>query len=212
MSRGRYTKLQDDPYQKERAPSPKKPTPTAEDYVEGTFYRYFLRKKSDFDYTIEIDKKQYDTLEQKKNGINNNLYEGFKMRWRIRGRLHDEYEGGVRTYPGVYESNQRLTEKMKLRFPQIENVIRNFTEHAQIEGATGSESITSNVNDHFHYVYIDSMGNGHTSAHINPKNPNITHIHEIRNHVIMESQDGCHPNCFSLFGYQGIGPHTHEIQ
>ena len=80
-----------------------------------------------------------------------------------------------------------------------------------IENITDSNLLTTNVNDHFHYVYVDEMGNGHTSEHINPKNPNIKHYHEVRNWVVFESQDGCHPNCFTLFGYQGIGPHAHEI-
>ena len=56
------------------------------------------------------------------------------------------------------------------------------------------------------------MGNGHTSEHVNPKNPNITHFHKITDYVIEEAQDGCYPNCFAIYGYQGAGPHTHESE
>ena len=211
MSTGRYKRISKDPYQNEEPPVPKKPNPNEAQYLAGTYTRYFLRHKSDHSVIMEIDKNQFETLHKKDEGINGSIYQGFKLKWRIRGRLHDEYNGGVRTYPGVYESNQRFTEKLKKSFPEIENIVRNFTERARIEGSTSSTILTSNVNDHFHYVFIDSMGNGHTSEYVNPKNPNINHYHEIRNFVIQEAQDGCYPNCFTVFGYQGIGPHTHEI-
>ncbi len=212
MSRLRYTNINKDPYKKETPPVPVNPVPTESEYAKGSFVRYFVRSKQDNTIIIEIDKKQFDTITQKDIGINQALYEGISTRWRVRGRKHDEYANGIRTYPGVYESNERFVEKLKRNFPQMTAVLRNFTEHAIIENGSSSNQRTNIVDSHFHYVYIDDMGNGHTSWHTNPKNPNIKHYHEIRDFVIMEAQDNCWPTCFSLYGYEGLGPHTHETE
>ena len=55
--------------------------------------------------------------------------------------------------------------------------------------------------------HLDALGMG-----ANRKNPNIKHYHEIRDFVIMEAQDNCWPTCFTLYGYEGLGPHTHETE
>ncbi len=212
MSKGRYIRInKGDPLKREKAPVARKPIPTAAEYTKGTFKRYFVRRRTDHSIVLEIDKKQHTDLTDPKKGINSSLWEGFKITWRIRGRRHDEYHGNIRTYPGVYESNQRFIDKIKSQFPQIESVLRDFTEHAVIEDVDSGTNLTTNVEDHFHYVFIDSMGNGHTSMHVNPKNSNISHFHMIQNYVIQEAQDGCYPNCFVLYGYEGVGPHTHEM-
>ena len=211
MSRQEYIMVGTDPYADEKAPVAKKPIPTEEEYKEGTYVRYFLRRYDDHNSVMEIDQKQFDTLGKKESGVNGHLYEGFSIKWRIRGRLHDEYKGDIRTYPGVYESNQRNIEKKKKTFPQIENLLLNFSEHARIEVSANPTPITTIEKDHFHRVFIDDMGNGHTDEYVNRKNPNIKHHHEVRNFVIQEASDNCYPNCVTLYGYPGAEPHTHEI-
>ncbi len=211
MTRSKYIKVKNEVYKDETSPVPKKPIPTTNDYKKGTYKRYFIRRRDDHNSVMEIDKKQHDTLNKKEVGLNGHLYEGFILNWRVRGRLHDEFKGSVRTYPGVHESNQRFIEKLKKSFPQIENLLLNFSEHAEIEVSPNQSSITTIVEDHFHRVFIDDMGNGHTSEYTNIKNPNIKHHHEIRNFVIQEASDVCYPNCVTLYGHPGAPPHTHEI-
>ncbi len=213
MSRRKYHSVSQDPIgKKEVAPFPTSPIPNQQEYTKGMYTRYFVRKRSDHTYAMEVDKKQFDTLTQDKKGVNGSLYEGFQLKWRVRGKLHDKYRKGARIYPGVFESNQRLLKSVSDDFPQIKNLIRDFTQYAVIEPDEGSSNITTNNEDHYHYVFIDDMGNGHTSEHVNPKNSNIKHYHEIRNFIIQEAQDICYPDCFMLYGYQGVGLHTHEIE
>ena len=103
-----YKRIKKDPYKKEEPPREKRPLPTEAEYRIGAYKRYFVRHVNDHNEIIEIDKKQFETLTEKEKGINSSIYEGISIKWRIRGKRHDEYKGGIRTYPGVMESNERL--------------------------------------------------------------------------------------------------------
>tara|TARA_R100000234_G_scaffold3253_1_gene2659 strand:- start:4066 stop:4707 length:642 start_codon:yes stop_codon:yes gene_type:complete len=211
MARRRYRKIKRDYLDGEYPPIPMKPRPTNSDYSVGSYKRYFVTKNNDRAYIKEIDKKQFDTLQLKGKGLNAALYDGVEVDWRIKGRKNDEYKNGIRMYPGVFESNERNIEHHLKKYPQLASILSDKLEYAIIDTTNNSQILTTNVEDHFHFVYVDDMGNGHTSEHINPKNPNIKHYHEIRNWIIQESQDGCYPNCFVMYGYAGLGLHSHEI-
>lgn len=206
-----YTRIKQDPYEDEKSPRQTKPVPTENEYKVGTYTRYFVRHVNDHEIIYEIDKKQYDTLTKDKKGINSGIYEGKTILWRIRGKRHDEYKNGIRTYPGVKESNERLLEPVLKEWPTLSSILNDMTEHARIEIVQSSTTLTTNVENHFHYAYVDELGNGHTSEYSNPKNPNIKHYHEVRNWIVQESKDVCYPDCVALYGEPGKPPHTHEI-
>ncbi len=212
MQSDKYKYIKKDYLKKEVSPEPVKPLPIATDYNKGKYTRYFIRKITDINVIMEIDKKQYDTLSQSEKGINNSLYGGLQMSWRIRGRERDEYKNGVRIYPGVYESNERFIKKAEKKFHNITTVLQDKLQYAVIEPSSNTTILTTIDEDHFHFVYIDDMGNGHTSVLENPKNPNIKHHHIVKNWVIMDSADGCYPNCVATYGYAGVGTHNHEIR
>ena len=207
-----YKNMKKDPYEKEKPPRDQHPLPTDNEYKVGMYTRYFIRRINDHNDIVEVDEKQFGTLTEREKGINNSLYEGIRIKWRIRGKRHDEYTNGIRTYPGVEESNARLLEPLLKTWPTLSRLLRDMSEHARIEIAEASTVLTTNVEDHFHYVFIDNNGNGHTSEYTNPKNPNITHYHKVEQYVIQEAQDSCYPDCIALYGEPGKIPHTHEIK
>mgnify|MGYP001343813768 CR=1 FL=1 len=47
------------------SPIPSKPSPTEEDFIKGTWERYFCQRTNDFNFIIEIDNKTYKKI---KNG------------------------------------------------------------------------------------------------------------------------------------------------
>ncbi len=211
MSRDQYLRKNKDPYKNEDGPRPIKPAPTEQEYSGGQFTRYFIQRVTDPNIIHEIDKKQYDTLSTKK-GINGNMWKSVSFPWRLTGRMHDEYNKGIKTYAGVHESNKSIIERNDKKMTGLISHLTDYLEYAKLDNTNiGNDKTTINEN-HFHYLNVDESGNGWTSEAVNPKNPHIRHLHKVENWTVIESQSSCYPNCTILYGYPGAPPHIHELE
>ena len=49
-------------------------------------------------------------------------------------------------------------------------------------------------------------------AAVHPSEPRIKHKHRIKNWVVEEKKSDCYPDCESIYGVAGVGPHDHKIK
>jgi|7_EtaG_2_1085326.scaffolds.fasta_scaffold03471_2 hypothetical protein len=89
-----------------------------------------------------------------------------------------------------------------------------------------SVGITTVDEGHDHnYADLNSDGNGWTEYAMHPEEPRIKHRHEIIGGVVQTAQSWCYEppgpgsppqysatSCEGLFGFPGVGPHTHELE
>ena len=71
-------------------PSSYYPVLTQEQKDEGQFTRYFMKRTNELRYS-EIDKKAYDALESKNEGVAYDLYEPASLVWKIKGNKQEIY-------------------------------------------------------------------------------------------------------------------------
>ena len=212
MSRTKYLLFHDDPYEKETYPVEYDPNPTTNDYLKGFFTRYFIQSKNDLAQIVEIDQKQYDDYWKPKEGINLNKYTAVKMKWKLTGQAYDSYKGNIRIRNGVWHSNRRIVEMKEKHMPFLSNLIKDYIRFALIDRAVVSPSgITTTDSGHNHVYQIDKDGNGWALEIQNIENPKIKHKHEIINWEVQEAQSNCYPNCKTMYGHKGVGPHVHTI-
>jgi len=108
--------------------------PTPEDYKRGFFIRYFIQQRNDTNGRIkEINKKQFDKLNDASGGINPNFYKGVSFRWKITGPKTDILNNGVVFKTGIQDTNLRtLQEKefiLKGIFQFLRNRVLEFSEY-----------------------------------------------------------------------------------
>ena len=211
MSKGAYLKHKSDQHKGVQSPHPKSPVPTEQEYTSGQYTRYFVQDVTDKEYIIEIDGTQFDTI-PKKTGINGKRYKSVSFKWRLTGRMYDEWNAGIRTYAGVHDSNKRMVEKQEKKIRGITEKVVDYLQHTRIDSDYVTNNKTTINEAHFHYLSVDENGDGWTSEAVNPKNPHIRHMHKVENWIIIESQSNCYPNCVMLYGHPGAPPHTHEIE
>ena len=111
--------------------SPKQiiPIPTEDDYEIGKFVRYFLRRRnySAYEDLIEVNQTQFKLWKQTSSGINQSLYSGMTLDWKLTGPLHDIQEGINTTY-GVYDTNRRLVLLKDYEMPGLKNFLTDYIE------------------------------------------------------------------------------------
>jgi hypothetical protein len=90
-------------------PNPASPPPTEQDYQNGEFRRYFIKKTNELLYS-EIDQNTYSNLIEKNSQYLWQLYLPFYMPWRLTGPQAD-----------VYRTNRNITilTSQKLQLPQF---------------------------------------------------------------------------------------------
>lgn len=115
--------------------------PVMDDYEKGRITRYFIKRRNSMTYEdiFEVDKIQFKLLKQNKNGIDNNLYIGIEMDWKLTGPLNDIKEGFNTTY-GVYDTNQRMVFLKDREFPGLKNFLTDYIEFS-IHSKRVSDSI-----------------------------------------------------------------------
>ncbi|HAI42506.1 MAG TPA: hypothetical protein DCM40_32585, partial [Maribacter sp.] len=74
-----------------------------------------------------------------------------------------------------------------------------------------SYGTTSNVANHVHTCEVDEDGNGWAYTAYHPSDQRIKHKHQIINWEVQEGQSDCYPDCKSIYGNDGVGPHVHNI-
>ena len=122
----KLTKLKLDKY---ISPKQIRVKPTSDERNTGFFIRYFVLKRNDFKAPIfEINKKQFASLNKEKSGINEHLYFGITMRWKISGPEFDVKNGHIINESGVVDSNVRTVAAKEREMPGILNYLINMRE------------------------------------------------------------------------------------
>ena len=105
------------------------PIPTEDDYEIGKFSRYFLRRRNynTFDDIIEVDEFQFKLWKRTSSGVNQNLYSGLNIDWKLTGPLND-IQDGVNTTYGVYDTNKRLVLLKDYEFYGLKNFLTDYIE------------------------------------------------------------------------------------
>ena len=103
--------------------------PDLDDYENGKFTRYFLRRRnySTYEDIIEIDKPQWKLWRRQGSGINENLYQGLELSWKLTGPLHD-IPNTFNTEYGVADTNQRLVFLKDREMPGLKNYLTDYIE------------------------------------------------------------------------------------
>ena len=103
--------------------------PDLDDYENGKFIRYFLRRRnySTYEDIIEIDKPQWKLWRRQGSGINEKLYQGLELSWKLTGPLHD-IPDTFNTKYGVADTNQRLVFLKDREMPGLKNFLTNYIE------------------------------------------------------------------------------------
>ena len=109
------------------------PAPNEKDYTKGFIERYFIRKRNENSKVQEVDKKQFDSLKNKKNGLDGNRYVGIKFNWKISGPKYDVKYGNTIYSNGVYDTNKKVVELNSIKFPGLDKKLTNFLEFARIK-------------------------------------------------------------------------------
>jgi hypothetical protein len=99
-----------------------------DDYKLQWFNRYFVKRRNYSNGTIlEIDEKQFSTLQKTGAGINGALYSGLSIRWKIAGDIETVTDGPVTIY-GIPETNKRTLFFNESKMPGITNYLPDLQE------------------------------------------------------------------------------------
>jgi hypothetical protein len=103
--------------------------PDLDDYENGKFTRYFLRRRnySTYEDIIEIDKPQWKLWRRQGSGINEKLYQGLELSWKLTGPLRD-VPNTFNTEYGVADTNQRLVFLKDREMPGLKNYLTDYIE------------------------------------------------------------------------------------
>lgn len=106
--------------------------PTENDYDNGVFTRYFIRKRNDNSSLIlEIDKDQFSTMSPT-SGIDSNIYYAIQVDWKITGPDEDivDSSGNIVVY-GIKDTNDRTLQLKELEMPGIIDKLKNLRQFAR---------------------------------------------------------------------------------
>ena len=106
------------------------PAPTMKDYEKGKFVRYFLKRRNENFPTdiFEVDKAQYLSWQKVKIGIDEKLYMGLKMDWKLTGPLNDKRTSPHNIEYGVEDTNKRMVFLKDREFKGLMNFLTNYIE------------------------------------------------------------------------------------
>jgi len=108
------------------------PKPTQKDYDKGTIDRYFIIKRNDDTKIIEVDKKQFLTLNKKNSGLDGGIYKGIKLMWKITGPINDIYKNNILVEYGIEDTNKRTIKLKSKEVRNIDKVFYNYIELSKI--------------------------------------------------------------------------------
>jgi hypothetical protein len=99
-------------------PVPYYPKPTPTDYKRGSIIRYFVKKRGQSGYVIEVDKSTHDSLLKSDSEYDYITYETTSLFWQISGPQHDTIQNGGKV-SGIIDTNRRLTMMKDPTFPGL---------------------------------------------------------------------------------------------
>jgi hypothetical protein len=115
------------------APVPVYTLPTTDDYAHGFFKRYFIYRKNLKNIYLEfyeVNDIQYKLWQKPNAGIDEKLYDGFIIDWKLTGPLHDIKENNDIKEFGVHDTNKRLVYLNERKYPMISKILTDYTEHS----------------------------------------------------------------------------------
>lgn len=89
-----YYKANPELWNRKAAPRPPKQSyslPTEEEYENGSFNRFYVRKSNEYRY-IEVSLKEYKLFEEQSPIVQFNLYSPIKILWRLKGDKTEVYQ------------------------------------------------------------------------------------------------------------------------
>ena len=98
--------------------------PTNEDYKNGVYTRYFIKTKGS-KTIVEVNE---ETLGQIGVKIDDNLYVGFELDWKLTGPLNDIFVDGIRQQAGVRDTNRRTLQRLEQEYIGITEKLQNLTQ------------------------------------------------------------------------------------
>ena len=98
--------------------------PTNEDYTKGFYTRYFLKTKGSKS-VAEVNEEIFGFLGSK---IDDNLYVGFELDWKLTGPLDDIVVDGIRQQAGVRDTNRRTLQRLEQEYLGITDKLQNLTQ------------------------------------------------------------------------------------
>lgn len=113
-------------------PKDSKAFPTDKDYENGSFIRFFIKKRNDENaQIIEITSDQYSRMNKEKDGIDQNLYNGIEIEWKLVGPKNDIINNDLIVVYGIEDTNERTVYFKNNQMPGLIDKIKNFTEFAK---------------------------------------------------------------------------------
>lgn len=110
--------------------SPKlyRPKVTDENITSGILNRYIVQRRNDKNVIIEVSEKEFNTLPQLNVGLNNVLYKGVIVPWKIKGPIYDITENGKIVTSGISDTNNRTLIRLNYQYPGIRQYLSDLTE------------------------------------------------------------------------------------
>jgi hypothetical protein len=99
------------------------PQPTEQDYKKGYVIRYFTKKENERGFITEISQDEYNSIVNGTADYDISIYQTTTILWKLTGPLRSKRESQYNVIPGIFETNQRLTEKANLTFLGIVDYI-----------------------------------------------------------------------------------------
>ena len=98
--------------------------PTNEDYEKGLYTRYYIKTKGSKSIA-EVTEEVFGLLGSK---IDDNLYVGFELDWKLTGPLNDVFVDGIRQQAGVRDTNRRTLQRLEQEYIGITEKLQNLTQ------------------------------------------------------------------------------------
>lgn len=109
------------------APEMAMPIPTENDYRNGKFTRYVIRKRNSDSYAdiIEVDVNQFKSWKTANTGIDESLYIAITIEWKLTGPRFDS-----NNMYGVEDTNRRIVHLKDNELPGLKFYLTNYIEHS----------------------------------------------------------------------------------
>lgn len=104
-------------------PTPYYPYPLESDYTRGYIIRYFMKKKNDAGYVVEVSPEEYVMSQNGTVPYDLSLYMTGQIMWKLTGPLKSVRLSQYDTRAGIIDTNQRLTENLNKTFLGITDFI-----------------------------------------------------------------------------------------
>jgi hypothetical protein len=118
-----YDQIKEVKFKKSLTPNDIVVEPTEKDFKRGYMERYFAHKIND-KIVIELDKDNFSNI-GKDGGLDKNLWEKIKIRWKVSGPEYDQRDkkSGILKESGIIDTNRRTTAIISEKYPHMMDVL-----------------------------------------------------------------------------------------